>query len=72
MFIEASSPRTQGDKARLMSGDIAPSSEYCVEFWYHMFGPDIADLNVYLMSSDDKAYTLVRINLMHYLYASLP
>ncbi|XP_033638977.1 MAM and LDL-receptor class A domain-containing protein 1-like [Asterias rubens] len=59
MFIEASSPRTQGDKARLMSGDIAPSSEYCVEFWYHMFGPDIADLNVYLMSSDDKAYTLM-------------
>ncbi|XP_022096408.1 MAM and LDL-receptor class A domain-containing protein 1-like [Acanthaster planci] len=46
VYIEASVPRQKGDKARLSSGDMAPNTEYCLEFWYHMFGPDIDTLNV--------------------------
>ena len=34
-----------------MSGPIAANSEYCLEFWYHMFGPDIDALNIYLSSA---------------------
>ncbi|XP_022097778.1 MAM and LDL-receptor class A domain-containing protein 1-like isoform X1 [Acanthaster planci] len=49
-YIETSSPRVQGDKARIMSGPIAANSQYCLEFWYHMFGPDIDALNIFLSS----------------------
>ncbi|XP_071956933.1 MAM and LDL-receptor class A domain-containing protein 1-like [Antedon mediterranea] len=49
VYIETSSPRVSGDSAILKSGDLAPTSNnYCLEFWYHMFGPDVANLNVYL------------------------
>jgi hypothetical protein len=61
MYIETSTPRLKGEIARLMSGLMAPTmgKDYCFEFWYHMFGPDIADLNVYLSSGNQQ--TLVSI-----------
>lgn len=48
MFIEASSPRRPGDKARLLSQyfDTMPANGMCVSFWYHMFGSAIGTLNV--------------------------
>ena len=48
MYIETSSPRKQGDKARLLSEDFSPTTTRgrCVKFWYHMFGNTIGTLRV--------------------------
>ena len=44
-FIESSVPRQQGDIARLRSEifelPTGGSSDYCLIFWYHMYGSDI-------------------------------
>uniref|UniRef100_A0A087Y9U7 MAM domain containing glycosylphosphatidylinositol anchor 1 n=1 Tax=Poecilia formosa TaxID=48698 RepID=A0A087Y9U7_POEFO len=58
MYIEASRPRAQGDKARLLSPLFNVSSvrgpkgsgrvPYCVSFYYHMKGKHIGMLNVLL------------------------
>lgn len=48
MYIETSSPRTQGQKARLLSQSVAPTTSACVSFYYHMYGRNIGSLNVYL------------------------
>ena len=61
IYIETSSPRILGDKARIMSGPIAANSEYCLEFWYHMFGPDIDALNIYLSSAGTSTVVSVLI-----------
>ena len=48
IYIETSSPRVQGDKARLISPLVTSSSNArCLEFWYHMYGADVNTLNVY-------------------------
>ena len=47
MYIEASSPRRQGDKAKLqvsVSGNGAPA---CLRFYYHMYGDSMGSLNVF-------------------------
>ena len=48
MFIEASSPRKTGDKARFFSETLSavPAKGTCLQFWYHMYGLDIGTLNV--------------------------
>lgn len=52
MHIETSSPRLQGDKARLVSLEqTSSSSDRCVTFWYHMYGQDTGTLNVYLQTN---------------------
>uniref|UniRef100_A0A672FDK3 MAM domain containing glycosylphosphatidylinositol anchor 1 n=1 Tax=Salarias fasciatus TaxID=181472 RepID=A0A672FDK3_SALFA len=58
MYIEASRPRVQGDKARLLSPLFNVSSirgpkgsgrvPYCISFYYHMKGKHIGTLNVLL------------------------
>lgn len=49
MFIETSYPRKPNDTAGLVSPSIQKSgSSACVLFWYHMFGPHVNALNVYL------------------------
>ena len=62
VYIETSSPQVPGEVARLMSGLLAPTADkdYCFEFWYHMWGGDIADLNVYLSSGGQQ--TLVSVD----------
>ena len=49
MFIETSSPRSYGDKARLLFSP--PSSLIgnfsCLKFYYHMYGDTINQLNVF-------------------------
>ena len=62
-YIETSSPRVLGDKARLKSGPIAANSQYCLEFWYHMFGPDIDTFSVYLSAGGTS--TLVNCSRTH-------
>ncbi|XP_069034678.1 MAM domain-containing glycosylphosphatidylinositol anchor protein 1 isoform X2 [Lepisosteus oculatus] len=57
MYIEASSPRVQGDNARLISpiynvtvskGAVRSRTPYCISFYYHMHGKHIGSLNVML------------------------
>ncbi|XP_013393211.1 MAM and LDL-receptor class A domain-containing protein 1 [Lingula anatina] len=49
MYVEASSPRKNGDKAQLVSPVYSTTTQYqCLQFWYHMFGRNIGTLNVYL------------------------
>jgi hypothetical protein len=47
VFVETSSPRRQGDKARLVGPKFNPSStKRCIQFWYHMFGRSTGSLSV--------------------------
>lgn len=48
MYIETSAPRRPGDKARLISPPINGNFAQCVSFYYHMYGPHVKALNVYL------------------------
>lgn len=48
MYIETSSPRRNGDKARLISPFYPPTMGRCLTFYYHMYGSGIGALNVYL------------------------
>ena len=51
MYVEASSPRGNGDKARMYRSYTGlASGGSCLVFWYHMFGADIGRLNVYVVS----------------------
>ena len=39
----------EGDKARLLSGTIRADTKTggkCLDFWFHMYGPDIGDLTI--------------------------
>nr|XP_026693747.1 MAM and LDL-receptor class A domain-containing protein 1-like isoform X2 [Ciona intestinalis] len=47
IYIETSSPRQKGDKARLVSQVIGTAGTYCLR-WLHMHGLNVKDLNVYL------------------------
>ena len=55
LYIEASSPRRPGDKARIISPTfkaITPSKSTCtLRMFYHMYGAQIGSLNVYTRSS---------------------
>ncbi|XP_033751998.1 MAM and LDL-receptor class A domain-containing protein 1-like [Pecten maximus] len=50
MYIETSSPRKPGDKARLISPTYTDSQAMCVQFYYHMYGSNIGALNVYIQT----------------------
>ena len=53
MFIETSYPRKPNDTAGLVSPVIRKGGSYaCVIFWYHMFGPHVNALNVYMKVSN--------------------
>ena len=49
MFIETSSPRSYGDKARLLFSPprSATGNFSCLKFYYHMYGATINRLNVF-------------------------
>eukprot|EP00795_Rhopilema_esculentum_P012712 gene12712-3431_t len=47
MYIETSSPRRQGDKARFLSPVRSPTTGSCLAFWYHMYGTTIGSLSLY-------------------------
>lgn len=46
MYIETSSPRRKNDNAKLKSPKLQFSGNMCLKFYYHMYGSDIATLNV--------------------------
>ena len=52
MYIETSSPRQQGDNAKLNSPRLQFSGNMCVMFYYHMYGADIATLNVIITGNN--------------------
>ena len=66
MYIETSSPRQQGDKAKLNSPGLQFSGNMCLKFYYHMYGSDIATLNVMIngnnvfTASGDKGNSWLR------------
>ena len=45
MYIETSSPRVNGDKARLRFTG-SDSGAFCLKFFYHMFGKSVGTLRV--------------------------
>ena len=52
MYIETSSPRQQGDNAKLNSPKLQFSGSMCLKFYYHMYGADIATLNVIIKGNN--------------------
>lgn len=53
MYIEASWSTPRNSYARLTSPEVgAQRRSSCLEFWYHMYGVDVEELNVYIMASD--------------------
>ena len=51
MYIEASRPRTSGQKARFVSPNLPSSSGECLTFYYNMNGRTMGILNVYTQTS---------------------
>ena len=54
IYIETDAPRIAGDRARLIAPKQNPTGGRCVTFWYHMYGPHVDRLNVYLRQTLDK------------------
>jgi hypothetical protein len=53
MYLETSFPQKENDKARLISPEYTVASGgSCLQFFYHMWGPTIGTLNVYLKEGD--------------------
>ncbi|XP_078375556.1 uncharacterized protein LOC144658924 [Oculina patagonica] len=53
IFVEASQ-RSPGDRARLVSDWLAPNEPACLQFWYHMYGRHIGELNIILETSQSE------------------
>ena len=56
MYIEASSPRKQGDNAKIQKNGLAFSGNTCLRFFFHMKGSGIGTLNVFV--GRDKVYEM--------------
>jgi len=50
VYIETSSPRVQGDNAKLVKSGLSFSNNKCLSFYYHMYGSSMGTLNVYVGS----------------------
>lgn len=48
MYTETSSPRVQGDNAKLNSPKMQFSGNMCLKFYYHMYGASMGKFNVYI------------------------
>ena len=59
-YIESSSPRKQGDTARLLSPTLSSSTgAKCFTFWYHMYGKNIGSLTITAKKLNDNNGTLL-------------
>ncbi|XP_071486324.1 MAM and LDL-receptor class A domain-containing protein 1-like [Diadema antillarum] len=56
-YIEVSSPRVQGDRARLLSPVYSDTDNECLKFWYHLYGGAIGQLNVYTLDQVTVTYS---------------
>ena len=62
LFLETSLPRQPNDTARIISPVFAPvttSAQCRFRFWYHMYGMDVASLNVYTRTYVDGPLTQI-------------
>ena len=50
LFIETSG-WPKGSKAWFIGPQISPQAGKCFQFWYHMYGSSIGQLNVYLLTT---------------------
>ena len=48
IYIEASSPRRQGDKADLISQVLSAGKQYCMRLAISMYGTDIGSIDILL------------------------
>ncbi len=48
MYIETSSPRVQGDNAKLVKSGLSFNNKMRLSFSYHMYGNTMGTLNVYV------------------------
>ena len=57
IFMDASKYNA-GNKARLVSPpfSVSLSGTVCLQFWYHMFGYGMGELNVYVIDSKNSLY----------------
>ena len=61
VYLETSSPARPNDTAWLFNKKIDDSMDSCMSFWYHMYGPHVGSLNVYLsVSLESQLYQLCR------------
>jgi len=52
IYMESSNPNTNGDNTKLVSPTISGNNiPRCLSFWYHMYGPDVGALNLYILVS---------------------
>ena len=56
MYIETSSPRRSGDKAKLVLTVPNNGETSCLSFYYHMYGATVGTLNVY--SGNSKVFNI--------------
>ena len=56
MYIETSSPRRPGDKAKLVVTVPNNGETSCLSFYYHMYGATVGTLNVY--SGNSKVFNI--------------
>lgn len=61
LYLNTSSASKKGNKAQLKSSVLPPAGEhgYCFSFWYHMFGPTVGSMKVFLQVADPFEKTLV-------------
>ena len=55
LYIEASTPRRQGDLARISTPQYqASTGSKCLQLWYHMYGTNIGSLTIFLQDTTGK------------------
>ncbi|KAK7098916.1 hypothetical protein V1264_003131 [Littorina saxatilis] len=62
MYTEASAPRHHGDKAQIISPSQPSTAGACLQFWYHMYGRQMGNLNVYLQQGGQITGTIFNIS----------
>ncbi|XP_062284207.1 MAM and LDL-receptor class A domain-containing protein 1 [Scomber scombrus] len=61
LYIKSSPPSIKGNMAQLKSPllPLAGGKGYCFTFWYHMFGPTVGSLRMFLRTAESLEKTLV-------------
>jgi hypothetical protein len=62
MYIETSSPRKEGDRARILSVEFNNETIGCLQVWYHMKGANIGTLSVMQYQYGSGSKTLWQVS----------
>ena len=65
MYVDASWPAKVNDSAWLLQSMITNTNGFCMSFWYHMFGPHVGTLNLWL-----QVIIKIKINSILYYFLS--